>query len=181
VYPGNVRDIAFTMSRDGGRTFAPPITLSDDGWVLDGCPENGPALAIDDRNRVHVVWPTLVPGPTAGSEPTLALFYAMSSDGRRFTPRQRIPTDGVPRHPQIIVNARGGLVVTWDEQSNGSRRIALARGTVGTSGVQFARAVVSDAVRASYPVIATTQDGIVAAWTSGPATQSVLRVQRFPD
>jgi hypothetical protein len=35
VYPGNVRDVAFTMSRDGGRTFAAPARVSDDRWVLD--------------------------------------------------------------------------------------------------------------------------------------------------
>jgi hypothetical protein len=33
VYPGNVRDIAVTMSRDGGRTFAPPVRISDDKWA----------------------------------------------------------------------------------------------------------------------------------------------------
>jgi hypothetical protein len=99
VYPGNVRDIAFTASRDGGRTFAAPVRVSDDQWVLDGCPENGPAMAVDGLNRVHMVWPTLVSGSTAGSEPTLALFYAVSTDGRQFTPRERIPTEGLPRHP----------------------------------------------------------------------------------
>jgi hypothetical protein len=30
VYPGNLRDIAFTMSRDGGRTFATPERVSSD-------------------------------------------------------------------------------------------------------------------------------------------------------
>ena len=62
VYPGNIRDIAFSLSRDGGRTFAPPVRVSEDRWVLDGCPENGPAVAVDGRNRIHVVWPTLVQG-----------------------------------------------------------------------------------------------------------------------
>jgi hypothetical protein len=56
VYPGNIRDIAFTLSRDGGRTFAAPVRVSDDRWALDGCPENGPAIAVDARNAVHVVW-----------------------------------------------------------------------------------------------------------------------------
>ena len=51
VYPGNVRDIAFTMSRDGGRTFEPPVRVSDDNWVLDGCPENGPAMTV--RREPH--------------------------------------------------------------------------------------------------------------------------------
>jgi len=53
LYPGNLRDIAFTMSRDGGRTFATPMRVSSDGWILDGCPENGPALAVGADNVVH--------------------------------------------------------------------------------------------------------------------------------
>jgi hypothetical protein len=53
--------IAFTLSRDGGRTFASPIRVSDDHWVLDGCPENGPALAVDASRRVHLVWPRSCP------------------------------------------------------------------------------------------------------------------------
>ncbi len=47
VYPGNTRDIALAKSSDGGRTFASPVRVSEDNWVLDGCPENGPAVAID--------------------------------------------------------------------------------------------------------------------------------------
>ena len=47
VYAGNIRDIAFTISRDGGRTFAAPQRLSEDRWQLAGCPDDGPALAVD--------------------------------------------------------------------------------------------------------------------------------------
>ena len=32
VYPGNMRDIAFTVSRDGGKSFAPPVRVSEDKW-----------------------------------------------------------------------------------------------------------------------------------------------------
>ena len=144
VYPGNIRDIAFTVSRDGGRTFAPPARVSEDRWVLDGCPENGPAMAVDRSGRVHVVWPTLVAGAAPGSEPTLALYYAVSLDGRQFSPRQRIPTEGFPRHPQIALASSDAVVVTWDEQAAGSRRVALGRGTAdGKGALRFAREVVS--------------------------------------
>src|SRR5262249_7114125 len=60
VYPGNVRDIAFTLSRDGGKSFAAPIRVSEDKWVLEGCPDDGPAIAVDAAGRVHIVWPTLI-------------------------------------------------------------------------------------------------------------------------
>ena len=116
------------------------------------------------------------------SEPTLALFYAMSTDGRRFTPRQRIPTEGFPRHPQIALGARDALVVTWDEQAGGSRRVALGRATADDKGfVRFARQVINDAAPAGYPVVATTEEGIVVAWTSGKAGETVLRMERLPN
>src|SRR6185295_8943795 len=104
VYPGNVRDMAFTLSRDGGKTFAPPLRVSEDKWELEGCPDDGPAMAVDAQGVVHVVWPTLV---TEGGTQTIALFHALSGDGRRFSARQRIPSQGVPHHPQVALAGDG--------------------------------------------------------------------------
>jgi hypothetical protein len=177
VYSGNVRDIAFSMSADGGRTFAGPVRVSPDNWVLDGCPENGPSLAVDDHRRIHIVWPTLMAGVTESSDPTLGLFYAASADGRAFTPRQRIPTEGVPRHPQIIAGSRGEILVAWDEQANGTRRVVLAKGTVDEGGrVQLGRQIIDDMASASYPVLARGDRGALVAWTGGPAGQTTIRV-----
>jgi hypothetical protein len=180
VYDGNLRDIAFTMSANGGRTFIPPVRVSEDHWAIDGCPENGPALTVDAANRIHVVWPTLSAGAAAGSEPTLALFYAMSEDGRRFAPRQQIPTDGVPRHPQIAMSPGGSLVVAWDEQINGSRRVVMSKTVPVNQGpARFTRVPVGITDRGEYPVVAAADDGYLIAWTSGPPTQSVIRVERM--
>jgi hypothetical protein len=180
VYPGNIRDIAFTMSADGGRSFTPPVRVSEDKWVLDGCPENGPAIAIDASRRIHVVWPTLIPGRTPTSEPTLGLFYATSRDGRQFTARQRIPTEGVPRHPQIAIGSSGDIVVVWDEQTRAGRRIALGRATAQASGaVQFVRQPIADSESAVYPAVAAVDDAIIVAWTSGPSGHTKLRTERL--
>jgi hypothetical protein len=178
VYEGNIRDIAFSRSADGGRTFSAPVRVSDDKWVLDGCPENGPALAADERKRVHAAWPTLVPGATPASAPTLGLFYSTSQDGVHFTPRQRLPTEGVPRHAQIATTAQGEVVVVWDEQVPGTRRIALARGTLNGAGiVQFVREPIDDSAPATYPVLAAADGGLLVAWASGSSGQTVLRTQ----
>ena len=180
VYPGNVRDIAFTMSADNGRTFAPPLRVSDDQWVLDGCPENGPSLTVDEHNQIHLVWPTLMPGARPDSEPSLALFYASSHDGRQFTKRQQLPTEGVPRHPQIAVGSDGELMVVWDEQLSGTRRVALARASVGGDGApRFVRHDVSDDTRGVYPAIAIAGGDAIVAWTSGSG-QTAIRTARFP-
>jgi hypothetical protein len=170
VFPGNLRDIAFTMSRDGGRSFAPPTKVSDDRWELNGCPENGPALAVDVSNAIHVLWPTLVKGTAADAEPALALFHAVTRDGRTFSPRERIQTEGTPRHPQLVATSRE-LSATWDEEiDGGNRRVVFAR-SLGS-----AREILSSA-RAQTPVFADTGSGVVIAWAEG-ADKSVIRVTR---
>jgi len=173
VYPGNIRDIAFTASRDGGRTFAAPVRVSEDKWVLEGCPDDGPAMALSGDGRIHIVWPTLVKD---GEEDTIALFYSVSRDGKSFAPRQRIPTDGMPHHPQITIGTDGTPMLAWDESASGRRRAAVARVTPDGSGaVRFARVVLGD--RAVYPVIAAVGDAAVVAWTaSEPAGGSLVRV-----
>jgi len=176
VYPGNIRDIAFTVSRDGGRTFSEPIRVSDDQWVLDGCPENGPAMALDGRQRVHVVWPTLVSGTAADVEPTLELFYAASSDGRQFSPRRRLPTEGVPKHAQVAAAQDGSLIIVWEEQARGTRRVVAGR-THG--GEAFTRQIVSGAGSAVYPVVAAAGDSTVVAWTHEVKERSVIQVTRL--
>ena len=176
VYPGNVRDIAFTSSHDGGRSFAAPIRVSEDHWILDGCPDDGPAISVDRQNHVHVVWPTLVQGK--GTDPTIALFYAMSTDGRQFTPRQQLPTEGLAHHPQIAITA-DGLAFAWDELKDGTRHAVLDAATVDARGkAAFKPRMVVNGTPAIYPVIAPVPDGLFVAWTSGPPAASTISIQR---
>jgi hypothetical protein len=174
VYPGNIRDMAFTMSRDGGRTFVSPIRVSEDKWQLDGCPEDGPALAVDSGNQVHVAWPTLVAEGPSGT-PSIGLFYARSSDGRTFSPRLRIPTEGLPHHPQIQV-AGNTLVLAWDELKDGKRRAVVARRPIaGGASAEFVRQIVSGNTPGVYPALAVSGRGTIVAWTSNGAN-AVIRV-----
>lgn len=177
VYPGNLRDIAFTTSRDGGQTFTTPVRVSSDGWILDGCPENGPALAVGADDVVHALWATLVAGPMSDEEPTLALFHATSRSGGAFSARERIATEGTPRHPQLTAIA-GGLVAAWDEQTaSGSPYVVLTRLASGAGQARVSREIVSGSARAQTPAIAATSEGVVIAWAEG-TEQSVIRVER---
>jgi len=177
VYPGNLRDIAFAMSRDGGRTFGTPVRVSSDGWILDGCPENGPALAVGADNVVHALWPTLVAAGTPDSEPTLALFHATVRNGGTFSPRERIATEGTPRHPQLTATS-AGVVAAWDEQEGSSRRVILARlASRSSAPTHVSREIVSGNARAQTPAIAATSNAVLIAWAEG-TEQSVIRVER---
>jgi len=118
---------------------------------------------------------------TPECELTLVLFYAVTRDGRQFTPRQRIATEGVPRHPQIAIDPRDVALVVWDEQVNGTRRIAFGRAVVDVQGmIRVAREVVNDVGPPVYPAVATVSSGFIAAWTSGTSATSVIRVARLP-
>lgn len=169
VYAGNIRDIAFTMSRDGGRTFSAPLRVSEDGWAIDGCPENGPALAIDGNGHIHAVWPTLIPASRSGADGTPALFHAMSTDGTRFTPRLRVPTEGVPRHPRMAFGS-AGLILAWDEVSEGTHRIAMAHARIPRGApagrITLTRLPPAADATGDYPAVVATNSGAVVAWAS---------------
>ena len=73
-------------SDDAGRTFSAPVRVSEDHWQIDGCPEDGPSLAVTTDNVVHIVWPTLV----GDASKEKAVFYSASTDGgQTFAPRVR--------------------------------------------------------------------------------------------
>jgi hypothetical protein len=181
VYPGNLRDIAMAVARDGGQSFSPPARVSEDGWSINGCPDDGPSIAADEGGTVHIVWPTVIPG----QEPEGALFYASTRDGQHFTPRLRIPTLGSrkPSHPQIVAAATGRIVVAWDESISGRRVAAMREVRLRPGGDRaFGEVVtIAPAGAAEHPVVAATGDGFVVVWSTGGSPSRVFsRVVRLP-
>ncbi len=171
VYPGNFRDIAFAESADGGRTFTSPVRVSEDKWMLEGCPDDGPAMAIDARNVVHIAWPTLISDDKTG-EPTIAIFYARSSDGRTFTSRVRMPTEGVAHHPQVVIDRHGEPIVAWDESGSGVRRVVVSPATSPK------RSGISET--AVYPTLALAGEHVVAAWTASRPSGAIIETTWLP-
>jgi hypothetical protein len=172
IFPGSMRDIAFARSLDGGRHFEPPVRVSRDNWELNGCPEDGPAMAVDESGVIHLAWATLI----NEGEPQKAVFYAFSRDGKTFSPRVRVPTSGIsPGHPQIAVTPGGGLAIVWDETVDGLRRISSAR--VSRNRAIGPAQVLSGTESASNPVIVQSGNALVAAWTS--RDEPVIRLRRI--
>ena len=180
VYAGNMRDMAFTVSRDGGRTFAAPTRVSGDGWSINGCPDDGPALAAAPDARVHIVWPTVIPG----AEPMGALFYSVRREDGSFARRTRIPTLGSPKpsHPEVVADGTGRVVVAWDESLAGVRTAAYSVGARQADGaMRFSTPtrLASAGAPTLYPVMASTASGVVAAWTSGAPGASVIQMRQL--
>jgi hypothetical protein len=179
IYPPNLRDMAVARSSDGGRTFGAPVRVSEDGWALDGCPDDGPSIAVDSRGVLHIGWPTLVPGSASGK----GIFYSYSGDGgRTFAARVRLDEGAGAAHPQLAV---GGdrVVVVWD-QSDGQRRIHSRTISGDPKAASWTPVlgqptVLSGEQPAVYPVVAITPTATVVAWTEEAKAGSQIRVQRL--
>jgi hypothetical protein len=100
VLPGSFRHIAVAASNDGGTTFSQPVIVSDDHWVLQGCPVSGPSLSVDRASgNLKVVWFAAGEGDAPG------VYFAQSSDkGHTFTARQLLSQETVRGTPVLTAN-----------------------------------------------------------------------------
>ncbi|HYV98564.1 MAG TPA: sialidase family protein [Gemmatimonadaceae bacterium] len=168
VYPGSQRDIALAVSHDGGATFSEPHRVSEDHWAFDGCPENGPSVAIDSTQRIHVVWPT----PRDGTpDAPLTLFHATSADGATFTPRQALTSSGAALHIRILVAPDGTTYSAWEEPAQNGPDVHLAR-----LGDAMKTVTLRGNYRGSYPAIAAVRNGLIMTWAAEGSGISVVRL-----
>jgi hypothetical protein len=177
IFPGSIRDIAMATSADGGRTFESPARISNDNWQLSGCPDDGPAMAVDARDTAHLVWPTLVNEST----PQKAVFYTSTSDGRAFAPRTRLSSSDREdaAHPQIAVGSTGVVAAVWDEQHGDARRI-VARLAPAGSGVFGPAMILNANSTAFHPHVVAVKDGFLIAWSVRAGDRSDILVRRVP-
>ena len=172
IYPGSLRDIAVSRSADNGATFAPPTRVSEDGWKIDACPDDGPALAADGHGGIHIVWPTLVPGET----PRKGIFYSTLAENA-FAPRIQLDAgDGDPAHPQIAADEHLNTAAVWDERVGDGRRIVFR--TIVDKVPQAAQIFTGDS--AGYPTVAGNEGFWIVLWTvQGTDGRSTIEGRRI--
>jgi hypothetical protein len=134
---GHGSDIYLSTSRDGGRTFEPPIKVNDDGKKVT---HGMHSLAVGPDNRVYVVWlderNVVKPEPSEQKgmkmehmEANREVFFASSADGgRTFSTNQRLAKDACPCCKTAVTVGEGGRVfASWRQVLPGEfRHIALA-------------------------------------------------------
>ncbi len=171
---GHANDLYLSASRDGGKTFEPPVKVNDDGKKVTHAMHS---LAVSADNRVYVVWldernVVMPPADHTGKkmehmEANREVFFAMSSDsGRSFSPNQRLGEEACPCCKTAVIAGKDGRVfASWRQVLPGEfRHIALAASEDG--GKTFSPStIVSDDrwMTASCPVsgpsLSATNDG----------------------
>jgi hypothetical protein len=95
LYPGNLRKVVVASSRDNGSTWSKPISVSKQGWKINGCAHSGPAMKYVDE-KLFLIWYT-------GQGGKASLNMAWSPDeGRSFNVLRDIQKEVLdPNHPHI--------------------------------------------------------------------------------
>jgi hypothetical protein len=155
-----IRDMVHLVSADEGKTFSSPKRISDDNWVISGCPHTGPALA-ENHNGLHFAWYTM-----GGGE---GVFYCNSKDlGKTFSQRSNVSNKPSAKHPQIIALQTGGIAIVWDEtvKKGGEYNVCVGLQMRTSDGEMIStKYITSDETVSEFPVIkAINNDMIIVAW-----------------
>ncbi len=161
--PGEVRNIHVARYEGGAWSAGRPV--HDDGWVIGGCPVNGPALA-SDGPRVAVAWFT-----APGEEAQVRL--AFSEDrGASFGDPVRVDTGSPAGRVDLVSLGDGRVLVTWLERGEqGADVLSRVVGAGGKLGEVRTLAATSEGRASGFPRIALYGEGRMAvAWTdpAGP-------------
>ena len=118
VLPGSFRHIAVASSKDGGTSFSSPVIVSDDRWMLQGCPVSGPSLALDPSSgSLRVLW------YAAGDAGATGLYLSESKDNARsFSPRQLISEEVVHGTPALAAGTHNAIAV-WQSAGAGETKM----------------------------------------------------------
>jgi beta-lactamase class D len=166
-----VRDI-YTVRRVNGR-WSEPRPVHADGWRIEACPVNGPAIAAAGE-RVAVAWFT-------AAQDTARVRVAFSDDaGASFGAPVRIDDGDPAGRVGVVLLDDGRALVSWIERTGDAGAEVRARTVApgGTLGAPLTVAASSAARASGFPRIARSGDQVIFAWTE-PGEPSAVRTARL--
>jgi len=106
IIQDSIRDMEHIVSTDNGKTFSTPDRISNDNWVVFGCPHTGPAMT-ENKDGIQFTWFT---GGKDGG-----VYYCNSdNNGKSFSSRKMV--SGITsKHCQIVSINNKGLAIVWNE------------------------------------------------------------------
>jgi hypothetical protein len=151
-----VRDVALTRRTADG--WSTPVLVHEDGWVIDACPVNGPA--VDARGETVVVaW------FTAPDAPRVRLAFSVDA-GRSFSPPVEVARGKIAGRVDVVLLEDGRAVVSWlADGERGAEVRAQPFSHAGAAGPAVVIAQTSIARSSGFPQMVRTDGGLLFAWT----------------
>lgn len=158
---GDIRDIAVNTFRDG--KWSGSRTLHDDGWKLNACPTNGPAVDADGE-RAAVAWFT-----GAGDDPRVQVTFS-SDAGQTFGAPIRVSEPGKDAttygYASVALTV-DGAIVSWVEKGKAGRSV-VAR-VVNRNGQQSPKIEVATGFHLGHPNLVRRGEHTLITWTQAPS------------
>ena len=163
-----IRDISIVRYANG--RWSQPQALTNDGWEIDGCPINGPAVSANGRN-VAVAWFT---APDDKSQ----VYVLMSADsGKTFGKKIRIDDGNPIGRVDVVSRSSGAAVVSWVERTSQGAQVRVRE--VAANGTAAAPLNVSGTAGLGsgvFPRMVRSGDDIVVAWTDASKPAQIRTV-----
>jgi hypothetical protein len=163
-----IRDVA--VRRNVAGAWTDPVVLGPDGWRIDGCPVNGPAIAADGDD-VAAAW------FTAADDASRVRAARSTDGGKTFGRAIDVDGDGSFGYVDVVLLDDGASIVSWWRRA-GDGRIALAARRIEKDGRLGDLRIVTenDTPRPlDMPQMAAAGERLIFAWTDAaePAVKSV--------
>ncbi len=159
-----VRESVVVKSTDGGESWSEPVSLRDDGWEFNKCPESGPEIDVDDEGNVHGILYT-------GEESAPGVYYTRSADeGASFEEPTALMTADFfpPATISLATDGGGNAWLAWDDEREKQPKVHLAR--VAPDG-EIRKS--EDFAAGATPAVAASGDSVVAVWAEGGAIKAL--------
>jgi hypothetical protein len=151
-----VRDIYVSRHLDGTWQTGSPI--SDDGWVISGCPVNGPSI-IAEGKLVAAAWFT-----AANNKPTVKVALSTNA-GRSFSVPVEIAAKNTLGHVGIAMIDRHRFVVSWMESDKKGVYAINIRGLTFDGQAGRVHTVGRTSTARIVPQLARVGSQLILAWT----------------
>jgi len=173
-----VRDISILRFQNG--TWSQPLSVFADGWQIEGCPVNGPAVAAHGE-ELAIAWFTM-----AGQTPQVKAIFSHDA-GVTFGDLVAVDDgDPVGRVDAVLLDDGSALVSWLEHEADGTTDIRVRRVKPDGSRDSAFTATESSRQRASgMPRMVRNDEAVMVAWTEpGPPSRvrtAVLNVNQFQE
>jgi hypothetical protein len=142
------------------------VIVSDDHWMLRGCPVSGSSLIVGPEGKLRVVWYS---GESSGP----GLYWSESQDGGQTFSQRKLLGGGVVRGTPVLLQTGSGALAVWESNGGGTATTMVVR--IEKIGESAASAV---ALNGELPSAASGADQLFIAYvTKRDDVRSVLLVR----
>lgn len=151
-----IRDIYVTRFADGEWDAGVPV--ADDGWRIEGCPVNGPAIAARE-DLVAIAWFS-----AANKQPVVRAAISTNA-GKSFGPPIEIASSGASGHVGVDIIDRTSVAVSWVESDKRGTNAINIRSLTRNGKLGRTATVGRSALLRIYPQMKRRDDKLILVWT----------------